>query len=252
MIELDDLIKNIDILKNSKVTYKDTTFIAWKQTVTMWIINNYGKDSFVYDEFKKIKFYQETSKNLAHYILVEECAKGLELVKAILNNLPERIFEKSSTPLNNKVFVVHGHKKLTRLEIKDFLRDCGLEPIVLSDQTNGGTTALIDKFERESKNVSAAIILFTGDDKGASCKDLNSMKSTEDKIKKLRYRARQNVVFEAGYFMGKLGKGRVIIFTDKKNIEFPGDIANTVYITKDNWKNEIRQELCQMGLRLSI
>lgn len=111
---------------------------------------------------------------------------------------------------------------------------------------------MIDKFERESKNVSAAIILFTGDDKGASCKDLNSMKSTEDKIKKLRYRARQNVVFEAGYFMGKLGKGRVIIFTDKKNIEFPGDIANTVYITKDNWKNEIRQELCQMGLRLSI
>lgn len=69
------------------------------------------------------------------------------------------------------------------------------------------------------------------------------------KIKK--YRARQNVVFEAGYFMGYLGRENVIVIADE-NIEIPGDLSGMVYTTKDNWEFEMLKELNAAGMKIDM
>ena len=77
--------------------------------------------------------------------------------------------------------------------------------------------------------------MFTKDDYGRA-KD-----ASEDKL-----RARQNVVFEAGYFMGKLGRGNVIIVADK-DLELPSDMQGVVYTDSKNWKIEVLQGLDKIG-----
>ena len=66
-----------------------------------------------------------------------------------------------------------------------------------------------------------------------------------------KYRARQNVVFEAGYFMGYLGRENTIIIVDD-NIEIPGDLAGMVYTTKDNWEFEMLKELNAAGMKIDM
>ena len=80
------------------------------------------------------------------------------------------------------------------------LEKLGLEPIILHEQENLGKT-IIEKFESCSENVSFAIVLLSPDDLGYK-KD----KPPESAM----FRARQNVILELGYFMGKLGRKNVV------------------------------------------
>lgn len=251
--ELENIVLEIDELINGNTIYTDERYCVWKEKIKIWLKNNCDNNDSRYKRIIEIMSDIEiNSQGKTYSLRCSECLKGLKLIKVNLEYLKNSIMPdpNNSTKMNEKIFIVHGHKENTKLKIKDFLVDCGLKPIVLSDQVNGGTTSLIDKFEEKAKDVSAAIILFTGDDKGASIKELRKIKSPEEKLGKLKFRARQNVVFEAGYFIGKLGRDRVVIFTDKKNIEFPGDIANTIYIPKENWKDNIKKELKDMGFEL--
>ena len=109
----------------------------------------------------------------------------------------------------------------------------GLQAIILSEQANKGKT-IIEKFE-ENGEVSGAICLFTAD-------DLGHAKATQDE----QSRARQNVVFEAGYFMGKLGRNHVVIIAEK-GVELPSDMQGMVYTNKDNWETDVLKDLKAMG-----
>lgn len=71
------------------------------------------------------------------------------------------------------------------------------------------------------------------------------------KKRKRKYRARQNVVFEAGYFMGYLGRENVIMITEE-NLEIPGDLSGMVYTTKDNWEFEMLKELNAAGMKIDM
>lgn len=134
---------------------------------------------------------------------------------------------------NNKVFVVHGHDEALKEKVARLLEKQGLEAIILSEQANKGKT-IIEKFE-ENSDVGAAICLFTGDDIG---------KEKSEAVEKQR--ARQNVVYEAGYFMGKLGRERVIMLVDN-GIELPSDLQGVVYTDSESWKTEVLQELQSIG-----
>lgn len=134
---------------------------------------------------------------------------------------------------DNKIFIVHGHNEALKQEVARMVEKQGLEAIILSEQANRGKT-IIEKFEEHS-DVGAAICLFTGDDYGKA-KDATSE----------NLRARQNVVFEAGYFMGKLGRGNVIIVADK-DLELPSDMQGVVYTDSKNWKIEVLQGLDKIG-----
>lgn len=137
---------------------------------------------------------------------------------------------------NSQVFIVHGHDELVKLDVSNFIHSLGLEPIVLHMQASSGMT-IIEKIEHYS-NVGFGIVLYTPCDVGSKVGDLEG-----------RYRARQNVVFEHGYLIGKLGRSRVSAIV-KDDVETPNDISGVVYVNMDqseNWKVELQTELRGAG-----
>lgn len=138
---------------------------------------------------------------------------------------------------SREVFVVHGHDNGARESVEAFLRSLELVPIVLFEQENKGQT-IIEKIEAHS-NVSYALVLYTPCDLGRANEDDN-----------LKYRARQNVVFEHGYLMACLGRDRITALV-KGDVETPGDLGGMVYIAMDPnnaWKYKVAKELSSAGI----
>ena len=133
-----------------------------------------------------------------------------------------------------KTFIVHGHDDEAKLALKNYIQNTLKmdEPIILAEKASGGRT-IIEKFEKYSEQCNLIFVLLTPDDQYSD----NS-----------KCRARQNVIFEMGYFLGKLGRksGRVILLY-KGNLELPNDISGLVYINIDNGieaaGEEIRREI---------
>jgi predicted nucleotide-binding protein len=140
-----------------------------------------------------------------------------------------------------KVFVSHGHDDTAKMAVETYLENKGLEPINLADQPNAGRT-IFEKFE-DYAAVGFAIILLTADDVG---------RAKTDTAAELRQRARQNVIMEMGYFMAKLGRGRVCALL-QDGVEIPSNISGIVTIhfaTDAKWESELTRELLYAGLRL--
>ncbi|MEH2497268.1 putative nucleotide-binding protein [Bradyrhizobium sp. AZCC 1678] len=138
-----------------------------------------------------------------------------------------------------KVFVSHGHDDKAKADVTSFLESCGLEPIVLADQPSGGR-AILEKFEAY-RDVGFATVLLTADDLGRAKSDTD-----------LQPRARQNVIMEMGYFMAKLGRGRVCVLL-QVGVEIPSNILGIVtigYPHDSEWPDELRRELKYAGLKL--
>lgn len=138
---------------------------------------------------------------------------------------------------SNKIFIVHGHDEKRLLEVKEILTSQDLLPIILKNEPNGGAT-VIEKFERNS-DVGFAVVLFTAD-------DLGSVKAASDQLSP---RARQNVVLELGYFIGKLTRARICALNDH-GIELPSDIHGIVYTELDAggaWRYKLLDELKYAG-----
>lgn len=121
--------------------------------------------------------------------------------------------------INGKIFIVHGHDRLARMELKNYLQNTLQlpEPVVLEENTSAGLT-IIEKFEKYAAEAGLVFVLLTPDD------------FTEDSV-----RARQNVILELGYFMGKLGRksGRIIILC-KGDVEIPSDLLGILPIRIDH------------------
>ena len=131
-----------------------------------------------------------------------------------------------------KIFIVHGHDDSTKLELKNYIQNTLKlgEPIILAEKATAGLT-IIEKFEKYASGCDLVFVLLTPDD----------VYGTEK-------RARQNVILEMGYFLGKLGRksGRVILLY-KGNLDIPSDISGLIYIKIDSGiaaaGEEIRREI---------
>lgn len=141
---------------------------------------------------------------------------------------------------SNKVFIVHGHDTNVRNEVELFIRSIGYEPIILCKRADKGDT-IIEKIEREAKDVCFAIVIYT------SC-DLGKDKTAND----LKPRARQNVVFEHGFMCAHLGRERVCALLEG-GVEQPGDLQGVIYKSLDAdgvWKYRIADEMKAIGLEV--
>jgi predicted nucleotide-binding protein len=141
-----------------------------------------------------------------------------------------------------KVFLVHGHDSEVKQTVARFLERLGLEPVILHEQANQGRT-VIEKFEAFS-DVGFAIVLLTPDDLGAANADSD----------KLKPRARQNVVLELGYFLGKLNRSRVCALY-KHGVEIPSDYQGVLYVELDAmgaWRTSLAQELSNARLPIKL
>lgn len=139
---------------------------------------------------------------------------------------------------SNKVFVVHGHDDAAKEGLARFLEKIELEAVILHEQPDQGRT-IIEKFEEYAGQVGFAVVLLTPDDLGAAKADSSQ-----------NARARQNVVFELGYFAGKLGRGKTCLLR-KGNVEMPSDLYGVIYTEldpADGWKVKLVKEMKAAGL----
>jgi predicted nucleotide-binding protein len=130
------------------------------------------------------------------------------------------------------IFLVHGHDGEAKHHVARVVQQLTeRQPVVLDEQANSGLT-VIEKFELNSSRAAFAIVLLTPDDEGGPKGD------------PMRPRARQNVVFELGYFFARLGRGRVVALS-KGDVELPSDISGIIYISldKDDWPQRLAKEM---------
>ena len=67
-------------------------------------------------------------------------------------------------------------------------------------------------------------------------------------------RARQNVVFEMGFFFGALGRERVAVLYEE-GVELPSDVDGLVYILLDRsgaWKTAVSREITAAGFQVDL
>lgn len=146
---------------------------------------------------------------------------------------PEEIFDRPApaskeesdlvatpAPKGNTVFIVHGHDELNLLRLKEMLRDRYLlEPIVLAGEAGRGRS-IIEKFEDEAQRAAFAFVLLTPDD---------IIRKNQDEYSQ----ARPNVIFELGWFYGRLGRDRVCILF-KKGTKIHSDLDGVSRIEFDS------------------
>ncbi len=176
-----------------------------------------------------------------------------DITSSILKECESQIQEattkpEATTPNNpkvpmdkSKVFIVHGHDD-AKHAVARVVGDLGFEAIILDEQASSGNT-IIEKIE-EYTNVGFGIVLYTPCDEGR-------LKGEENQLKP---RARQNVVFEHGYLIGKIGRKNVCALV-KGDIEKPTDISGVVYIPMDEgggWKLFVAKEMKKSGYDVDL
>ena len=189
--------------------------------------------------------YTETESLQTQLETIDRQVEKLESIRERLGLYPEPsgqvAVETPTVPARDlsKIFVVHGHDGEPREAVARFLERLGFEAIILHERPNKGRT-IITKFTEEAVGVGFAVVLMTPD-------DLGKAESATD----LRHRARQNVVFELGFFIGALGSERVAALV-KGDIERPSDLDGVVYISLDSgdWQVRLGRELKAAGYKV--
>ena len=141
-------------------------------------------------------------------------------------------------------FIVHGHDHQSLYELKDYLQNTLklAEPVILRKMPGLGKT-LIEKFESEAEAIELVFVLLTPDDEIAQHSERNPQTR----------RARQNVILELGFFLGKLGrKSGKILLLHKGPVELPSDITGIEFIDITNGIESagetIRREIEALGI----
>jgi len=177
--------------------------------------------------------------------------QGLIESNEILNSIEVTSFEEETVqeiqPKNkNEVFIVHGHDDALKEKVARFIENLNLKAIILHEQSDRGRT-IFSKFADHS-DVGFAIVLYTPCDVGRPIK-LNDHGEPYPE----RNRARQNVIFEHGFFAAKLGLENVIALK-KGDVEIPNDLAGVIYKEYDEgglWKYQIAKELDESGYEIN-
>ncbi len=231
-------------------------FYKWHRDTEITIENIFGKNARHIKDFTDIRY---KPRHIEPTEQEEDDAyeEGLELAQSILQSMVDEIrqywssegkeaeISSPSTQMNRqerqklqnrRVFIVHGHDEAMKQSVARTLERLGLNPVVLHEQPNKGRT-IIEKFTDYS-DVSFAIVLLSSD-------DFAFRKDTSPNHAKPR--ARQNVILELGYFLGKLGRDRVLpLYRGGRDFEIPSDYSGVVYTHFDeagNWRFKLVQEL---------
>lgn len=167
----------------------------------------------------------------------------IELLTTEAELQEEHVVVQPKTTLGHRIFLVHGHDEGALHETARFLENLDQEVVVLREQPNQGRT-IVEKFE-DYANVGFAVVLLTPDDQGGT-------RTTP--YDQLKPRARQNVVFELGYFIGRLGRNRVCALY-RGGLEMPSDYSGVLYIQLDDrgaWRLQLAKELRAAGLAVDM
>jgi predicted nucleotide-binding protein len=232
-------------------SWEDTEKLKrWKLAAESALRHLFDEKSTFLGEFGIISWYPQVVYNgTPKSEWVGQFMRGLSESKAVMSAAiqeaedygigqepREREVVVPATAFARKAFVVHGHDNEMKETVARFLEKIEIEPIILHEQANLGQT-IIEKIASNA-DVPFTIVLLSPDDVGAAVNDRDN----------LQPRARQNVVLELGYFLGK-SRSRVCALV-RSRIELPSDIHGIVYVPfeGDTWKIQIVRELKALGI----
>lgn len=277
-------------LWSSQGAVNSLRFTAWSTHAVQFFMDNIkGRNAYV-DQFKAMKNASEkrhfptTEDTHVGVRLLQDLLKYLFDNPSLesRHEVKHKHISKDRISPNRKIFIVHGQDEKIKSEVEEFLISINLEPIILHKQADLGKT-IIEKVEHYS-DVGFAVIILTKDDFGGALpsgqattydlflfnclinpKLLESISAKEREILKsqffkwideisslLKPRARQNVIFEFGYFIAKLGRGRVAALCES-DIERPSDIDGLLYTPLDqkgDWKKKLAREINAAGITI--
>lgn len=251
-----DLPRKIAVLDQQVIDAKSghpDDFEGWRTATEVVLRTVMGAESPLLEQFRKVRYtsqvyysgmdtsgYRPAGVNKAIAIL-EAAKRELSLrdeLESVIES-DESQEEKETAAERGRVFIVHGHDDARKHELFRLIHDItGAKPIILHEQPSGGRSVM-EKLEAYAASAGFAVALLTADDLG------RAKNEAEDSP-----RARQNVVLEAGYFAGLLGRARVVLLHED-GVELPSDLAGIVYVPLDDagaWKMKLAHEMSNEGL----
>lgn len=251
-------LENLKALDPAQIHYDDAKVATIESDIRNTIRDVFGPRSPEFEEHQhhdvgrwKGRIY--ASEYERQPLFADGIPQSITMLEGLISRLEERredlpsersqAEDPTSVPAaTRRVFVVHGRDDLPKERVARFLQELDLEPVILHEQPNQGRT-IIEKLEGNA-DVAFALILLTPD-------DIGKLAGSSDESSP---RARQNVVFELGYFVGKLGRNRVCAL-HQGNVELPSDYDGIVYVPMDiqqAWRLLVARELQAVGIAVDL
>jgi len=137
------------------------------------------------------------------------------------------------------VFIIHGREEAKWRELQSILeKEFHLNPIILEEKPDAGCNTIIEKFENYAQECKYAIAVFTPDDEVTF-------------EKKTYLQTRPNVIYEIGWFCGRLGRSQVMLLLKEGTSIFSNfdGIIQKRFINNITEKiMEIRRDLVNSGI----
>jgi predicted nucleotide-binding protein len=227
-----------------------TDFDLWRNQTEMVFRTTMGVEHPLHQAFKAVDYSPSvwTSGTDFRPYRVRGVKEGISLLTTAMQEVELTSPTGDTTSavvhreLGEDVFIVHGHDSVAKLDTARVLEGLlGFAPVILHEKANVGRV-LIEKLEGEAGTVGFAVVLLTADDLGRA-------KAAGDD----QTRARQNVVFELGFFIGLIGRPRVVALYEP-GVELPSDLSGLVYLELDprgGWKKDLARELDAAGFTVT-
>ncbi|GIF20236.1 putative nucleotide-binding protein [Actinoplanes tereljensis] len=254
-MKLDRAVQELKSLKDAaagpEVQRDGAVHDAWKAKAAAVMRQALGDESPTLQQFNKIGYHigiysgalGEAERDRQYF--AQQVQRAAALIEAAIFEAELASDDGPPTPEAERpktIFLVHGHDA-ARYDVARFVeRITGMSPVILAEQASRGKT-LVEKFEEHAADATYAIVLLTPDDVGR----VKGAGSAADQP-----RARQNVVFELGFFFGKLGRDRVAVINS--GVEKPSDVHGLNYIDYPGgkWQLELAKELHAAGISVDM
>jgi predicted nucleotide-binding protein len=172
---------------------------------------------------------------------IEGLIELLQTELRLEGGIPVQTKPPSSTA--HRIFLVHGHNEAVLHEVARYLEKLEQTVSILRELPNKGRT-IIEKFEDYS-DAGFAVVILTADDRAGT---------TDEPYEKQRARARQNVILELGYFLGRIGRSRVCALY-QNGVEIPSDYSGVLFVPLDQeggWRLKLGKELVAAGFSVDM
>lgn len=170
------------------------------------------------------------------FIEFEHFLKWLEAISGQETINPKS--QPSPPPAGRSIFIIHGHDEVNTLRLSHmFQNHFSLNPVLMKSKP-GMSRALLEKFEDVAATCSMAFALITPDDQ------ITNHQTPY-------YQARPNVIFEAGWFVGRLSIPRVcILLKDGATVHSDIDGISRIHFRENVEEKviDIQRELEAVGL----
>lgn len=151
--------------------------------------------------------------------------------------------DKPALKISKRIFVVTCTKESLTREVMDCLNRNCLEYVLSFDRAYS-TLSIEQKFI-QNPGIQFAIVSLSGDE---------FVYPKEGKCQNAKLRAKQDIVFELGFLVGKLGRQNVfVLYHEQKSFLLPTNFLHVLYYPRDEkgrWKDELLKRLKTAGFAL--